>query len=146
MRYQRPGGIFDSERIGKEIADLEAKTAVEGFWNNREEAEKVMGEIKRKKDLINPWKDLKGLLDDTVEMYDLAMSENDESFEADIAATIEKMKSEYSRLRTLALFSEETDVMLVLNLWVYVTCASITLGIKQEDFAILHPDHEVHVE
>ncbi|MBQ7747148.1 MAG: peptide chain release factor 2 [Spirochaetia bacterium] len=102
-------GIFDSERIEKEIADLEAKTAVEGFWNNREEAEKVMGEIKRKKDLINPWKELKGLLDDTVDLYDLAMAEKDESFEADIASTIEKMKNEYSRLRTLALFSEETD-------------------------------------
>ena len=82
---------------------------MEGFWNNREEAEKVMGEIKRKKDLINPWKELKGLLDDTVDLYDLAMAEKDESFEADIASTIEKMKSEYSRLRTLALFSEETD-------------------------------------
>ena len=82
---------------------------MEGFWNNREEAEKVMGEIKRKKDLINPWKELKGLLDDTVDLYDLAMSEKDESFESDIKNTIEKMKSEYSRLRTLALFSEETD-------------------------------------
>ncbi|MBO7048647.1 MAG: peptide chain release factor 2 [Spirochaetia bacterium] len=102
-------GIFDSERIEKEIADLEAKTAAEGFWNNREEAERVMGEIKRKKDLINPWKELKGLLDDTVDLYDLAVAEKDESFEADIASTIEKMKNEYSRLRTLALFSEETD-------------------------------------
>ncbi|MBR4159129.1 MAG: peptide chain release factor 2, partial [Spirochaetia bacterium] len=67
---------------------------MEGFWNNREEAEKVMGEIKRKKDLINPWKELKGLLDDTVDLYDLAMAEKDESFEADIKSTIEKMKSE----------------------------------------------------
>ena len=68
-----------------------------------------MGEIKRKKDLINPWKELKGLLEDTVDLYDLAMSEKDESFEEDIKNTIEKMKGEYSRLRTLALFSEETD-------------------------------------
>lgn len=107
--YLKPGGIFDSDKIASEIEALEASTAAEGFWNDTKKAEKVMGEIKQKKDILYPWQELKTQIEDTTDLYEMAVAENDESFEADIADSITRMKAEYGRLRTLELFSEPTD-------------------------------------
>lgn len=68
-----------------------------------------MGEIKQKKDILYPWQELRTQIDDTSDLYEMAVAENDESFETDIADSIARMKAEYARLRTLELFCEPTD-------------------------------------
>lgn len=68
-----------------------------------------MSEIKRKKDILHPWQELKKLLEDTVELYDIASAENDDSLEGDIVSTIEKLSEEYNRLKTIELLGDETD-------------------------------------
>ena len=50
------GGVFDSAAIEKAIAEKEKLTEADGFWDDHEAAEKVMSQIRKLKNRIEPWK------------------------------------------------------------------------------------------
>ena len=52
------GGAFDSEAVKKRIAEKEAVAGDEGFWNDPKKAEKLLSEIKKLKNRIEPWEAL----------------------------------------------------------------------------------------
>jgi len=93
----------------EEIETLEQKTAAPEFWNDREQAEKTLSQLKRLKDRYEPWRDLVAELEDLEGLYDMAVEEADPSFEADIRTTLSDLQSRYERLRILELLSEEFD-------------------------------------
>ena len=103
------GGIFDPEKIKNEIKELEEKSYDENFWNDRKEAEKVLSEIKRKKESFEPWEELLALISDTKELLELAVEENDESQEKEIKNSCEEIEKKYSEMKTLQLLSGEMD-------------------------------------
>jgi peptide chain release factor 2 len=88
---------------------LEEKTGEPGFWNNREEAEKTLTNLKRQKNRFEPWEDLKRDYEETVELYDLAVSERDESLSVEIGSHLAALEERYARLRTQELLCEEVD-------------------------------------
>ena len=49
------GGVFDSAAIEKAIAEKEELTGAPGFWDDHEAAEKVMSQIRKLKNRIEPW-------------------------------------------------------------------------------------------
>ena len=53
-KSRKLGGIFDPDALKVKIDELEAKTAVPEFWNDRENAEKVLGTLKRLKSRKSP--------------------------------------------------------------------------------------------
>jgi peptide chain release factor 2 len=93
----------------EEIETLEQKTAAPEFWNDREHAEKTMGQLKRLKDRYEPWKELVAQLQDLEELYELAVEEKDPSFEKEIRSTLSDLQKRYEKLRILELLSEEFD-------------------------------------
>ncbi len=88
---------------------MEEKTGEPGFWNNREEAEKTLTNLKRQKNRFEPWEDLKRDYEETVELYDLAVSERDESLSVEIGSHLAALEERYARLRTQELLCEEVD-------------------------------------
>ena len=103
------GGIFDPDGIKKEIKKLEEKSYDENFWNDRKEAEKVLTEIKRKKESYEPWEELFNSVSDTKELLELALEEGDESQENDIKSSCEDIEKKFSDMKTLQLLSGEMD-------------------------------------
>ncbi|MFP4363759.1 MAG: peptide chain release factor 2 [Spirochaetia bacterium] len=102
-------GIFDPEGIRQKISDLELKTGDPEFWNDRTRAEKILSELNRLKNRIEPWEDLNKKSKDLEELYQLAAEEGDETLEPEITKQYEKLESDYQKYRTLELLNDEAD-------------------------------------
>jgi len=103
------GGIFDPEKKKQELAELEKETYAENFWDDRKKAEAVLANLKRLKEAFLPWEMLWSEAQSIKELFEIAVSEKDESLEKEIIEAISNLESRYSELRTLQLLSEEMD-------------------------------------
>ena len=103
------GGVFDSAAIEKAIAEKEALTGAPGFWDDHEAAEKVMSQIRKLKNRIEPWKKMMSQMDDIEAMYELAAESGEQSEEDELRAMYDSAKAEFEKLNILNLLSGEVD-------------------------------------
>ncbi len=106
---RNPGGIFDPERIKNEIHKLEEKTGDPNFWQNREEAEATLALFKKYKNRYEPWQDLRHNFTETLELYKLAVEENDQSLEEEIEKNLKELEKTYGELNLHELLGGELD-------------------------------------
>ena len=103
------GGVFDSDAIYKKIAEQEELTTQSNFWENQENAQKVMNKIKTLKQRVEPWKELISEVSDIEALYELA----EESYDAETEEEIKKMYAQanekYEKLSVLNILSGEVD-------------------------------------
>jgi len=90
-------------------SELEKTAAEPEFWNDPEQSQKVLGELKAVKDTVTAYEDLASLFDSTLEMLDLAISDEDESFTDDILADIKSIEQSYEEQKIKLLLSGEYD-------------------------------------
>ena len=109
MKFQNHGGIFDTEDFKKEIETLEEKTGEPDFWQDREQAEATLSLLKKMKSRYEPWKALKQDYNELMELYQLALEENDQSLDKDIEGSLRRLEEQYSELNLLELMGEEND-------------------------------------
>ncbi|MCL2792347.1 MAG: peptide chain release factor 2 [Spirochaetaceae bacterium] len=100
---------LDPDKKKKELEELEKETYAENFWEDRKKAESILLKLKKLKDSFIPWETLFTEAQDTKELFEIAISEKDESLEKEIGESINNLESRYSDLRTLQLLSEEMD-------------------------------------
>ena len=103
------GGVFDSATIEKAIAEKEKLTEAPGFWDDHEAAEKVMSQIRRLKNRIEPWKKIIADMDDLEAMYELAAESGEASDEEEVRSMYEAAKKQFEKLNILNLLSGEVD-------------------------------------
>ena len=103
------GGGFDSDAIEKSIKEKEKLTEVTGFWDDHESAEKVMSQIRKLKNRVEPWKKLIADMDDLEAMYELASESGEESDEAEVRSMYDTAKEQFEKLNILNLLSGEVD-------------------------------------
>ena len=103
------GGTFDSESIKTEIDTLESESSNPGFWNDREDAERVMTKLKRLHNRLDPWLELRSQLGDTKELFELAVEESDESIESELSDQLGGIEALFQRLKLLEMFAEAFD-------------------------------------
>ena len=103
------GGVFDSASIDKSIAEKEKLTEADGFWDDHEAAEKVMSQIRKLKNRVNPWRKLLSQMDDIDAMYELAGESGDSADEEELKAMYDAAKVEFEKLNILNLLSGEVD-------------------------------------
>ncbi len=103
------GGVFDPESLKDSIALLEKESFAEGFWNDRENSEKIMGKLNILKRKLSPWQKLISQFEDMSELFQLAKEEKDESFTKDIEETLSSLKNRYEELEILQLLSGKYD-------------------------------------
>lgn len=68
-----------------------------------------MTEIKRLRSRIEPWEALKVDVEALVDIYELAKSENDASFESDIVSSLKGLEERFKKYNILELLSGEAD-------------------------------------
>ena len=103
------GGVFDSAAIEKAIAEKEKLTEADGFWDDHEAAEKVMSQIRKLKNRIEPWKKILADMDDLDAMYELAAESGEASDEDEVRSMYEAAKAQFDKLNILNLLSGEVD-------------------------------------
>ena len=91
------------EAAEKEIEELEAASARDGFWNDVENSQKVQKRLKNLKDKVENYNRLCASWDDMMTMCEMAIEENDDSMlpelQAEFADFTQKLES--TRLSTL---------------------------------------------
>jgi len=106
------GGVFDSDTVKHKIAEKEALTGAQGFWDDPKKAEKVLTEIKKLKNRVEPWERLIAEVDDLEALYELTdeagCPDNEDALQ-EIASTLETLKDRFEQLSTLQLLSDEVD-------------------------------------
>ena len=103
------GGVFDSASIDKSIEEKNKLTEAPGFWDDHEAAEKVMAQIRRLKNRVEPWRKIIADLDDIDAMYELAAESGDQADEDEVRQMYEAAKSNFEKLNILNLLSGEVD-------------------------------------
>ncbi len=124
------GGIFDPDRLKQRIESLESSSGEEGFWNDREKAEKMLGEAKRLKNKLEPWQSLVDDVRDLEELWLMAKEEKAEEHEAEIRHELESLNTRYEKLRILEFLSEPNDEMSA-----FLTIHSGAGGTESNDWA-----------
>jgi peptide chain release factor 2 len=103
------GGIFDIDNKEREIAELEAKTHGECFWDNNITAQKVMQEISLRKSWVVDWKEVDAKCADFLVMIELAEESQDESLGADLTSELEVLRKLLGDLEFKNMLSGEDD-------------------------------------
>ncbi len=103
------GGVFDPAGLEDKIKKLEEKTYESGFWDDRENAEKVMGELKKLHGVYDPWKKLMSDFSDAYGLYEMAAEESDESLEEEISASVTALEREFEKLKLLEMLNGKFD-------------------------------------
>lgn len=103
------GGVFDSDAIYSSIAEKEKLTESPNFWDNHEEAEKVMNQIRKLKSRVEPWKKLIAEINDLEAMYELAEESKSPADEQEVSSMLNELKSSFEKLNILNLLSGEVD-------------------------------------
>ncbi|WP_162510649.1 peptide chain release factor 2 [Treponema endosymbiont of Eucomonympha sp.] len=102
-------GRLDAAAAERQIADKEARSGAEGFWDDPEQAEKTMSEIKTLKNRIEPWRRLVADIGDAETLYQLGSEAGDGSVEGEVRALCEGIALRYETQSTLLLLSGEAD-------------------------------------
>ncbi len=91
------------EAAQKEIEELEAASAREGFWNDVEKSQKVQKRLKNLKDKVENFNRLCTSWDDMMTICEMAIEENDDSMLPELQEEFEdfRQKVESTRLSTL---------------------------------------------
>ncbi|WP_156011511.1 peptide chain release factor 2 [Treponema sp. C6A8] len=102
-------GRLDSDAIDKSIKEKEKLTEAAGFWDDPKAAEKVMSQIRKLKNRVEPWRKLKADFDDLEAMYELAVESGDAADEDEVNTMYASCKETFEKLNILNLLSGEVD-------------------------------------
>ena len=103
------GGHFDIDGKKQEIVSLQQKTEQDGFWNDRQNAEKILKEINDKKQLVSSVEEIKIKINDNIELLELLEIETDENSEKQVEEDSLEIEREVERLNLLLLLNGPYD-------------------------------------
>jgi len=106
----RSWSIFDVASTEKEIADLEKRSAAADFWDDVEQAQKVMQQLTRLKEEVGVWHDLSARVTELLGLLELAQDEDDQAMGQEIAAEVEELYAELDKLEFRLMFSGPYDI------------------------------------
>ena len=109
----RSGGFFDAPALAEELAGIEARMTLPGFWDNREAAQKDMGRVSEVKAKLGPLTQLEQRVGDLELLKDMALEESDSASRAQASAEVLKefntLTTELEKFELLQLLSGEFD-------------------------------------
>ncbi len=93
----------------KEIAQGEAETEAAGFWDDRENSQKVLKRIKQLKSKREAYKKLRDAYDDLYTICEMALEENDESMLDELVSGYNAFSKKLEEARLATLLSGDYD-------------------------------------
>ena len=95
--------------LTEKIAELEARTMADNFWNNADESSKILQSIKQMKGKCEAYDKLLSSLEDTLTLCEMAIEENDEGSVEEVESELAFIESETERQRLETLLTGEYD-------------------------------------
>ena len=110
------GGTFDYDRKIAEIADYEAISAQPDFWNDTEEAEKVMKQIQSRKTWTSSYEEIRTKVDDLEVLYEFytAGDVSEQELNKDYQQALKKVE-ELELKKMLSSEEDQLSAMLEIN-------------------------------
>ena len=109
-RYATCGGIFDSPRLKKELADVEEKISDPGVWADAAKSQPLMRKRKLLEHQLADDAELARRTED-IEAYFELMREGEASVEADLKGEIDSLVQFSEALESKTMLSEENDTL-----------------------------------
>lgn len=97
------------ESTKQEIGSLETQMAAPDFWNDPEEAQKVVQRLKALKAIVTAPDELQRELDDAEVLVELANEASDESMGGELDSVTSSIQEKLARLELTSLFSDPRD-------------------------------------
>jgi peptide chain release factor 2 len=101
------GGIFDLVVLNDRLVELEAEMGRPGFWDNQELAQRLVQELKRTKELVEPWGKLESEIADLDEIIEIAGE--DESMADEVDGELVGLEEKLNRLEFSVILSRRED-------------------------------------
>ena len=101
--------IFDVENREKQIAELEKLSSNADFWNDQENAQKVMREISDHRDYVQRYQNLAARHKDLDELLELVEDEGDEETVTEIQQDLAKLKKSVDAVEFQNMLGEKDD-------------------------------------
>ena len=103
------GAALKLDDAKREISELEAESAKEGFWNDLDRSQKVQKRLKQLQQKCEKYEKLCSTWDDLMVICEMALEENDDSMLGELEADYAKFESELEAMRLSTLLSGEYD-------------------------------------
>ena len=103
------GQALDLEAAERELDELHAQSAADGFWDNVEKARKVQKRISNLEDKVNAQGRRQGAWDDLMTLCEMGNEEEDESLIPEVEAGFGALVKEMETARLSTLLSGEYD-------------------------------------
>ena len=103
------GSALKLDDAKREIAELEAESAKEGFWNDLDRSQKVQKRMKQLQQKCEKYEKLQSTWEDLMTICEMALEENDDSMLGELEADYAKLESELEAMRLSTLLSGEYD-------------------------------------
>lgn len=106
---ERLSGSLGLEEKKERIEQLELDMEAPGFWEDLEESQKVVKEVKGLKDQVEGYEGLRGQFEDIETLIEMAAEEEDEELAAETQEAFAEFEASYESLRISTLLSGEYD-------------------------------------
>ncbi|MDL1895677.1 peptide chain release factor 2 [Anaerolineae bacterium CFX7] len=93
----------------RHIAELEKQSSAPDFWNDTQNAQKVMKDLTTRQAEVARWKTLRARLTDAIELLDLAIEENSADEIQAVAQETAALEQEFAQIEFNLLFSGQYD-------------------------------------
>ena len=103
------GGLFDLESKKNKINELSLKMQDINFWNDKNESERIICEIKSMKDVVEKAEKILSDTKNCIEIIDILLEENDLSIHEQVEKALNDLSVRLSELEILLLLNEEYD-------------------------------------
>lgn len=103
------GGPFDLSYKQEVIANYEVKMADPDFWNDNDEAQKIIGEMNAVKSVVDQYEQLQGQYDDLIVMTELAEEEDDPSLVEEITSSVGTLLHKLEEFQLQLLLNQPYD-------------------------------------
>ena len=103
------GAALKLEDARREIAELEAESAKDGFWNDLDRSQKVQKRMKQLQQKCEKYEKLCSTWDDLMVICEMALEENDDSMLAELESDYARLEGDLEAMRLSTLLSGEYD-------------------------------------
>ncbi|MGM0417948.1 MAG: peptide chain release factor 2 [Thermodesulfobacteriota bacterium] len=100
---------LDPAGIEFRLDEIEAQISRPDFWDNPEENTPVLKERSRLTERLNQYKDIKTRLEDSDELLDMAMEENDQSIVKEVEKEVKKTDKELHKFSLKLMLNDDDD-------------------------------------
>jgi len=103
------GGIFDVDGKRRELEAREARMGEQGFWDDQERAREVIAEIKKLREIVEPFDTLSSKVQELLEMDALLEQEPDDALSAEIEREVSSLDEQVPAFEVRSLLAGPDD-------------------------------------